>query len=147
MTFIMPILNFLFGGALQSFFTAYLTYKTNVASSQEAGFVTAATVDAQNLQTIATTEIANNALKVQVYGSTTYRIVTLIVGIPVAVHFGLIFIDTILASTFLCGRAVLGVPNPPGQYPVFEWAIISSFFLIHAVNIGASNVTQWLGKK
>ena len=146
MVLLMPILNWLFGGVLQGFFTQWLNYKTSLATSQEAGFGAATIADAQNLQTVANAEIANNALKVALYGSTTYRFVTLMVGIPVALHFGLIFLDTILASRFLYGSAILGVPNPPGQYPMYEWLIISSFFLVHAVNIGTSNVKQWLAK-
>ena len=142
----MPVLNWLFGGAITGFLKQWLDYKATVATSKEAGFEAAAKADQVNLQTIANAEIANNALKVQVYGSFTYRVVTLIVGIPVAVHFGLIFLDTILASKFLYGSSVLGVPNPPGEYPLYEWAIIASFFLVHAVNVGTSNVKQWIGK-
>ena len=147
MALLLPILNYLFGGVIQGFLTQWLNYKTSLATSQEAGFAAATISDAQNLQVVANAEIANNALKVALYGTPTYRFVTLIAGIPVAVHFGLIFLDTILASKFLLGTAVLGVPNPPGNYPLYEWLIISSFFLIHAVNLGTSNVSQWLGKK
>jgi hypothetical protein len=144
--FLMPIINFLFGGVLQGFFTSWLSYKTNLATSTEAGFGAATIADAQNLQAVANAEIANNALKVSLYGTPTYRLITLLVGVPVAVHFSLIFLDTILASKFLYGNAILGVPNPPGQYPMYEWLIISSFFLVHAVTIGTSNVKAWLGK-
>jgi hypothetical protein len=142
----MPILDYLFGGVLQGLLTQWLNYKTSLATSQEAGFGAATIADAQNLQAVASAEIANNALKVSLYGTPTYRIITLVVGLPVAVHFGLVFIDTILASKFLYGSAILGVPNPPGNYPLYEWLIISSFFLVHAVNIGTSNVKQWLSK-
>jgi hypothetical protein len=144
--FLMPIINTLFGGLLLPLFKEWTAYRTNLATSKEAGFEAAAKVDQANLQTIANAEIANNALKVQLYGTPTYRIITLVVGLPVAVHFGLIFVDTILASKFLYGSSVLGVPDPPGQYPLYEWAIIASFFLVHAVNIGTSNVKQWMAK-
>ena len=132
--------------ALLPFFQAWTKYRTDVATSKEAGFEAAAKADQANLQTIANAEIANNALKVQLYGTPTYRIITLVVGLPVAAHFGLVFIDTILASKFLYGNSVLGVPDPPGNYPVYEWAIIASFFLVHAVNIGTSNVSKWMVK-
>jgi hypothetical protein len=32
-------------------------------------------------------------------------------------------------------------------YDTFEWAVVSSFFLVHAVNLGKSNVSAWLEKK
>lgn len=144
---LMPLINSLFGGLLLPLFKEWTKYRTDIATSKEAGFEAAAKADQANLKTIADDEVANNVLKVQLYGTPTYRIITLIVGIPVAVHFGLIFIDTIFASKFLYGRSVLGVPDPPGQYPFYEWAIIASFFLVHAVNIGTSNVKTWLGNK
>jgi hypothetical protein len=142
----MPLINTLFGGLLLPFFQAWTKYRTDVATSKEAGFEAAAKADQANLQTIANAEIANNALKVQLYGTPTYRIITLVVGLPVAAHFGLVFLDTILASKFLYGTSVLGVPDPPGNYPVYEWAIIASFFLVHAVNVGTSNVNKWMAK-
>jgi hypothetical protein len=30
---------------------------------------------------------------------------------------------------------------------IFEWAVVSSFFLVHALGPRASNVSAWLGKK
>jgi len=145
--FLMPLINTLFGGLLLPLFKEWTKYRTSIETSKEAGFAEAAKADAINLQTIANSEVANNALKVQLYGTPTYRVITLIVGIPVAVHFGLIFLDTILASKFLYGSSVLGVPDAPGQYPLYEWAIIASFFLVHAVNIGTSNVKTWMSAK
>ena len=143
---LMPFLNAVFGGLLLPLFKEWTAYRTSIATSQEAGFAEAAKADSANLKTIAEAESADNALKVQLYGTPTYRFVTMIVGIPVAIHFGLVFLDTILASSFLAGRPVLGVPNPPGEYPLYEWAIIASFFIVHAVNLGTSNVSQWLKK-
>jgi hypothetical protein len=63
------------------------------------------------------------------------------------VHFGLVYIDTILASKALLGAAYFGVPKLPPPYDTFEWAVVSSFFLVHAVSRGSSNVTQWLSKQ
>ena len=86
------------------------------------------------------------AMKVQLYGTRTYRIITLVAGLPPAVHFGLVYIDTILASSFprrgLFRRAEAAAP-----YDTFEWAVVSSFFLVHALGPRASNVSAWLGKK
>ncbi len=72
----------------------------------------------------------------------------LIAGVPPAVHFGLVFLDTILASKFIFGApGPLGVPKLPAPYDTFEWAIVSSFFHVHAVALGAGNVSAWLGRK
>jgi hypothetical protein len=72
---------------------------------------------------------------------------TLIAGLPPAVHFGLVYIDTILASKAFLGGAFFGVPKLPAPYDTFEWAVVSSFFLVHAVNLGKSNVASWLGSR
>ena len=144
MPFLMPILNWLFGGVLQSFFTKWLNYKTALATSKEAGAVVAMQEDTKAFVSMATSEVQIDALKTQVYGSFTYRLITLLVGVPVALHFSLIFIDTIFASKFMYGHTVLGVPNAPDPYPSYEWLIIASFFLIHGVNQGTANLTKWL---
>lgn len=120
MAFLMPLINWLFGGALQNLLGAWLNYKSKSDATSEAAFAE-----------VVKAEIQIDAMKVQVYGTLSYRIITLLVGIPVAIHFSLVFVDTILSSQFLYGRPILGVPNPPGQYPTFEWAIIASFFLVH----------------
>jgi hypothetical protein len=44
-------------------------------------------------------------------------------------------------------RCYFGVPKLPASYDTFEWAVVSSFFLVHAVNLGKSNVASWLEKK
>ena len=82
------------------------------------------------------------------YGSGIYRFVSWFVGGAVAIHFGLVFWATILASKFLFGRDVLGVPQAPGDYgAMFEWAIISSFFIVRVLHGGPGAVTQWLNRK
>jgi hypothetical protein len=144
MTVILSILNTLFGGVLQGFFKQWLAYKSTLATSKEAGAAAAMNADAVTLQELMKSEVQIDALKVQVYGSFTYRVVTLLVGIPIGVHFALIFADTILASKFLYGASVLGVPSAPAPYDGYEWTVVASFFLVHAVNQGTSNLTKWL---
>jgi hypothetical protein len=78
---------------------------------------------------------------------TCARVITLVAGLPPAVHFGLVYIDTILASKAFLGAAYFGVPKLPTPYDTFEWAVVSSFFLVHAVNLGKANVASWLGRK
>jgi hypothetical protein len=116
---LMPFLSTFLGGVLTPLCNAFISYKTNQTN---------VTLTELN------TEIQNNALKVQVYGSPTYRFITFIVGVPVALHFSGVYVDTILASKAFFGHVVLGIPKCPAPYDVFEWAIISSFFLIHAVS-------------
>jgi hypothetical protein len=144
MPFLMPIINWLFGGVLQSFFKQWLTYKTALASSKEAGAAVAMQEDTKAFVSMATSEVQIDALKVQVYGSFTYRVITLFVGLPTALHFTLITLDTIFASAFLFGHSVLGVPKLPQPYDQFEWYIIASFFLVHTVGQGTGNLTKWL---
>ena len=146
MTFILPVLHFFFGGVIQSLFRMWLNYKATIATSNEAGAVEGMHVDQQENATSAWSEVGVDALKIAVYGTFTYRLITLMVGIPVATHFSLVFVDTILASKLMFGHSVIGIPNPPKPYPEFEWYIIASFFLVHTVGQGMSNLTKWLGR-
>ena len=141
---IMPLIS----GILTPFVKAWSDYKRTQLTTNEAGFVAATASDAEVIKASLTADVADNALKVQLYGSGIYRFVSWFVGAAVALHFGLVFWATILASKFLFGRDVLGVPQAPGQYgAVFEWAIISSFFIVRAVHGGPSDVSRWLAKK
>ncbi|MGH8515388.1 MAG: hypothetical protein ACREV8_15895 [Gammaproteobacteria bacterium] len=87
------------------------------------------------------------AMKVQLYGTPAFRIITLVAGLPPAIHFGLVYVDTILASKAFLAAPYFGVPKLPAPYDTFEWAVVSSFFLVQAVNLGKSNVASWLGRK
>ena len=141
---VMPLIS----GILTPFVKAWSDYKRTQLTTVEAGFAAAVSADADVVKASLAADTANNAIKVQLYGSGIYRFVSWFVGAAVAIHFGLVFWATILASKFLFGRDILGVPQAPGQYgAVFEWAIISSFFVVRALHGGPSDVTQWLGKK
>lgn len=141
---IMPLIS----GILTPFVKAWSDYKRTQLATVEAGFAAAASADADILKASLAADTADNLIKAQLYGSGIYRFVSWFVGAAVAIHFGLVFWATILASKFLFGRDVLGVPQAPGQYgAVFEWAIISSFFIVRALHGGPSDVAQWLGKK
>jgi hypothetical protein len=147
LAFIIPILNSLMGGIITPFFKAWSDFKVQQLKTNEAGFASAAAADAAIMQAALVNEAQLNALKVSLYGTPTYRIITLIAGLPPAVHFGLVYIDTILASNAFIGHGVIGVPKLPTPYDTFEWAIVSSFFIVHAVNIARTNVGSWLGRK
>ncbi|WPP04040.1 hypothetical protein [Methylocella tundrae] len=143
---LLPILNSLLGGALTTLAKTWTDYKTNTLTIREQGFAAGAAADASVLQQALISDVQLNALKVQVYGQPINRLIMLIAGVPPALHFGLIFIDTILASKLFMGAPFFGVAKLPAPYDTFEWAIVSSFFLVHAVTLGTSNVSSWLGK-
>jgi hypothetical protein len=69
-----------------------------------------------------------------------------VAGFPAALHFGLVFIDTVLAAKVFYGAAILGVPKLPAPYDKYEWAIVTSLFLVQGVHLGTSNVSAWLSK-
>jgi hypothetical protein len=144
---LLPLIDKLLGSIITPFVNAWVGYKTTQMQTGEAGFEKAAAADAVVMTAAMQADVQMAAMKVQLYGSTTYRIITLVAGLPPAIHFGLIYIDTILASKAFLGAAYFGVPKLPSPYDTFEWAIVSSFFLVHAVNVGASNVQRWLAKK
>ncbi len=146
--FILPILNALFGGLISPFVKTWSDYKRQQLVANERGFEAAAASDAQVMQAAIKSDVELGALKAQAFGQPINRLIMFIAGVPPALHFGLVFIDTILASKLLCGApGPLGVPKLPTPYDTFEWAIVSSFFLVHAVTVGTSNVSSWLGRK
>jgi hypothetical protein len=144
---IIPILNSVFGGIIKPFVAAWVNFEQTKLTTGEAGFEAAAKSDAAVMQAALTADVQLSAMKVQVYGTRSYRTITLIAGLPPAIHFGLVYIDTILASKAFLGAAYFGVPKLPAPYDTFEWAVVSSFFLVHALGPRASNVSAWLAKK
>ena len=46
-----------------------------------------------------------------------------------------------------CAAAIIGVPKLPALYDTFEWAVVSTFFLVHAIKLAKSNVASWPGTK
>ncbi|MGH6846754.1 MAG: hypothetical protein ACREC0_04730 [Methylocella sp.] len=144
---IIPILNSVLGGIIKPFVAAWADYERTKLTTGEAGFAAAAAADSAVMQAALTADVQLSAMKVQVYGTLSYRVITLVAGLPPAVHFGLVYIDTILASKAFLGAAYFGVPKLPAPYDTFEWAIVSSFFLVHAVNLAKSSVASWLGRK
>ncbi|MGH6794454.1 MAG: hypothetical protein ACREDD_09035 [Methylocella sp.] len=144
---IIPILNSAFGGIIKPFVAAWTDFERTKLTTGEAGFAAGAAADSAVMQAALASDAQMAAMKVQLYGTPTFRIITMIAGLPPAVHFGLVYIDTILASKAFLGAAYFGVPKLPAPYDTFEWAVVSSFFLVHAVNLGRSNVAAWLGTK
>lgn len=137
----------LFGGIITPLVKAWSSYMVGRMQSNEAGFAAGAAADVAVTQAMLSTEVQNNALKVSVYGTPINRICMWTAGYPVCLHFGLVFVDTILASKAFYGQALIGVPKLPAPYDNFEWLVVSSFFLVHAVHLGTSNVNSWLSKK
>ena|ERR1700730_14227678 len=142
-----PLFDKLLGSIITPFVNAWISYKTTQMQTGEAGFEKATAADAVIMTAAMQADVQMAALKIQLYGTPTYRIITLIAGLPPAIHFGLVYIDTILASKVFLGAAYFGVPKLPAPYDTFEWAVVSSFFLVHAINIGKSNVASWLSRK
>ena len=144
---VIPLLNSVLGGIIKPFVAAWTDYERTKLTTGEAGFEGAAKSDAAVMQAALVSDAQYAATKVQLYGTRTYRIITLVAGLPPAFHFGLVYVDTILASKAFLGAAYFGVPKLPAPYDTFEWAVVSSFFLVHAVNLGKANVASWLGSK
>jgi hypothetical protein len=94
---IIPILNAVLGGIIKPFVAAWTDYERTKLTTGEAGFEAAAKSDAAIMQAALAADVQLSALKVQVYGTLSYRVITLIAGLPPAVHFGLVYIDTILS--------------------------------------------------
>lgn len=144
---LLPLIDKLLGSIITPFVNAWVSYKTTQMQTGELGFEKAAAADSVVMTAAMQADVQMAQMKVSLYGTFTYRVITLVAGLPPAIHFGAIYIDTLLASGFLVGHSVLNVPKLPAPYDLYEWSIVGSFFLIHAINVGSSNVQQWLNKK
>lgn len=143
---IIPALNTVVGGIIRPFIVAWTDYERTKLTTNEVGFEAASKSDASVMISAIAADVQLSALKIQVYGHGINRAVMWIAGLPAALHFGFVFIDTILASKFAYGVAVLGVPKLPSPYDTYEWAIVTSFFLVHGVQLGKGNVSEWLDR-
>lgn len=141
---LIPALSALFGGLIRPFVAAWTNYERLKVVTDEKGFEAAAAADAQIMSEALKSDVELNALKARLYGQPINRLIMFIAGVPPAIHFGLVFIDTIFASKFMFGApGPLGIPKLPAPYDTFEWAIVSSFFIVHAVSLGVGNVAAW----
>jgi hypothetical protein len=68
------------------------------------------------------------------------RIITMVAGLPAAVHFGAVMLD----STFRFGW---GIPKVPAPYDGYEWAIVQSFFIVAPAMPLVSATAAWLSRK
>jgi hypothetical protein len=68
------------------------------------------------------------------------RIITMVAGLPAAMHFGSVMLD----STFQFGW---GIPKVPAPYDGYEWAIVQSFFIVAPVMPLVSATAAWLSRK
>lgn len=143
----LPFLNAVFGGFIKPFIAAWTNYERVRLTTREQGFEAGVKGDVAVMQAALTNDLQLNALKVQVYGQPINRWIMLIAGLPPALHFGLVFIDTILASKALFGAPILGVPKLPTPYDAYQTTIVFSFFIVQSVHLGTRNVSAWLEKK
>jgi hypothetical protein len=77
---IIPILNSVLGGIIKPFVAAWTDYERTKLTTGEAGFAAAAAADSAVMQAALTSYAQMAALKVQLYGTPIYRIITLIAG-------------------------------------------------------------------
>jgi|SRR5580692_7840282 hypothetical protein len=77
---IIPILNSVLGGIIKPFVAAWTDYERTKLTTGEAGFEAAAKSDAAVMQAALVSDAQYAATKVQLYGTRTYRIITLVAG-------------------------------------------------------------------
>ena len=82
---IIPILNAVLGGIIKPFVAAWTQYESTKMQTGEAGFEKGAAADAAIMQAALVSDVQLAAMKVSVYGTRTYRIITLIAGLPPAI--------------------------------------------------------------
>ncbi len=144
---ILPLLNSLLGNIITPFVNAWVSYKTEAMKTGEAGFEVAAKTDAQVMTQALASDVQMAQIKAQTFGQPVVRFMMWVAGGTSAVYFASVILDTLLASHVFFGHPLLGVPKLPPPFDNQVWMIIQSVFLIQAVHVGTSNVTQWLNRK
>jgi hypothetical protein len=75
---IIPILNSVLGGIIKPFVAAWTDYERTKLTTGEAGFAAAAAADSAVMQAALAADVQLSAMKVQVYGTLSYRVITLV---------------------------------------------------------------------
>jgi hypothetical protein len=133
---------FLILNAIPGLAGKFLDWQVKKANVELDGFKTGAEVDLAAFQAHLAAQVEINRMKVAQNAWWGAKLIILIAGIPASLHFGAVFLDTIIPPF-----GSWGIPRLPAPYDVYQWAIVQSFFLVMPVQTLASAVSQWLGRK
>lgn len=137
---LLSLLGWLSPGGLTNLVGAVLTHldkKTDVALD---GFKAGAEADTARYQAALALEAETNRIKAAQNGWWGARLIILLVGVPCAVHFAAVTLD----STFRFNWAVAKLPAP---YDTYEWVILQSFFLVKLASPLVSATSAWLAAR
>jgi hypothetical protein len=104
------------------------------------GFRNATGVDLDAYKAALDAQIETNRIRASANSWLGARIITMVAGLPAAVHFGAVMLD----STFRFGW---GIPKVPAPYDGYEWAIVQSFFIVAPAMPLVSATAAWLSRK
>jgi hypothetical protein len=104
------------------------------------GFRTATGVDLDAYKAALEAQIETNRIRASANSWIGARIITMVAGVPAAMHFGAVMLD----STFQFGW---GIPKVPTPYDQYEWAIVQSFFIVAPAMPLVSATAAWLGRR
>lgn len=135
-TVLLSAINFLSGGAFDKIVTAVVGIVNKKTEAQ----IVAMGVGKDALASALQANIELNKQKIEQTGWWGAKLIILIAGVPSAVHFGAVMLD----STFRFGW---GIPKVPPPYDSYEWAIVQSFFLVMPAMTLVGGFVQWLTKR
>lgn len=124
------------GGIVGPLF-GYLTKRQEV---QLDGFRNATGIDLEAYKAALEAKIETSRLRASANSWLGARIITMVAGVPAAMHFGAVMLD----STFRFGW---GIPKVPAPYDQYEWAIVQSFFIVAPAMPIVSATAAWLSRK
>jgi hypothetical protein len=104
------------------------------------GFRNATGVDLDAYKAALDAQIETSRIRAAANAWIGARIITMVAGLPAAVHFGAVMLD----STFRFGW---GIPKVPAPYDQYEWAIVQSFFIVAPAMPLVSATAAWLSRK
>lgn len=123
----------------------FLDWQVKRANVELEGFKVGATVDVEAFKAHLAAQVETNRMKMAQNAWWGAKLIILIAGVPSALHFGLVMLDSIPFPYHPPGSwGIVALPKP---YDAYQWMIVQSFFLVMPVQTLAGAVSQWLNRR
>ena len=120
----------------------FFDYQVKKATTEAEAFKSAGGLDLEAFKAHLQANLDNNRLKLAQNSWWGAKLIILLVGIPAALHWAAIFLDTIIPPF-----GSWGIPKLPAPYDTYQWVIVQSFFLVVPVQTGVNAMAQWLNRR
>lgn len=140
----------------------WMELQAKKADVQLEGFKTASGTDLEGYKAYLNANIETNRMKQASNSWWGAKLIILVAGIPAAMHFAAVMLDSLAFPILWYGVSGWGIPYPvltthaigswavpklPSPYDTYQWAIVQSFFIVMPVQTLTGAVSQWLNRK